>query len=358
MRRCMDAWMFRSSELIRAVLAAHPEVAERVRWAPPESLTGGRRGQFVVCDASTNVWQWAHDVRVELLLSGLLRELPGLSEKERRYVDCRKGRVAMVRVLACHVEDESFQGRLEDRARDVFAVANGCFGVEGEGSGLAVRALRPDDFTTVATDWAYSRELAASARPELEGFIAKVLPVAEERHAALAFFASLMLRTGEQKVLLLTGRRGGSEGKTVLVALMCRFFGGHAAHAFGAPREAAFRGKRLVVVEEPDARELKRLAGLCRTGTPALQAGVVVTAAERQDASRVFVGLQNLVEVPMRARFVVDTAGAAGPWTYKVERGVSERFGGWMPALAEVLQPFLSGARDSGGQSPPGPRRP
>ena len=346
--------MYRWSELILAAIAAHPEVAERVRWAPPEPLTGGRRGQFVVCDTGTNVWQWVHDVRVEQLLSDLLRELPGLSEKERRYVDCRKGRVTMARVLACHVEDERFLqgGVVGDRARDVFAVANGCFGVEGDGNGLAFRALRLDDFTTVATDWAYSRDrgVGDASRPELEGFIAKVLPVVEERHAALAFFASLMhVHAGEQKVLLLTGQRGGSEGKTALVALMCRFFGEHAAHAFGVPREAAFRGKRLVVVEEPDARELKRLAGLCVTGTPALQAGVVVTAAERQDPSRAFGGRQNIVEVPMRARFVVDASDATGPWTYEAERGVSERFGGWMPALAEVLQHFISGARDSGG---------
>ena len=276
--------------------------------------------------------------------------------------------------------DERFRDRL-DADPDLFAVDNGCFRIRPHGDGEArpvFDALRPEDCVSITAGWEYSREAAAAARPELEAFLAKVLPVAEERRVVLAYFASLLSgRRTAKKMLAMTDQRSGNNGKSTLVCLFGLFFGGYTESSKGTKfvckgsferdRDShdagsePFRGKRLVVAEELknsmtlDDGHLKRLTGGAGVqmggrgfGTKDMfqflwQAGFVLIFNEGDcpkydHADTAFIG--RLLFAPMRARFDKDVPmhpEPEEPWTYEADPGVSSRFPGWMSALADVL---------------------
>lgn len=358
--------------LITSVLAARPELRERVCFSP-ESKTGNCNGLFY-CDPATNVWQQRHNVAIEEILVDMFKELPGLSPADIRHVESRRGRADMVHLLAAKVLDERLRDRL-DANPDLFAVANGCFAFQGCVC-PTFRELRPDDCVSITSGWAYSKDQAVAARPDLEDFLAKVLPVPEERKVVLAYFASLLSgRRTAKKMLVMTDRRSGNNGKSTLMALMGMFFGEYAESSKGTKfvckgsferdRDShdaglePFRGKRLVVAEELkscmtlDVGMLKRVAGGAdvmvggrsfgakETFRFLWQAGIVLIFNEGDcptyDMSdSAFHG--RLLFAPMRSKFVKDACtNDAEPWTYEVDATMSSRFPGWLSALADVL---------------------
>ena len=176
--------------LINAMLNAKPMLRERVRFSP-ETKNGNCSGLYY-CDPETNVWQQRHNVVVEAMLVKASKEVPGLSVADRRHIESRRGRADMVHLLASEVVDESFRDSL-DAGLDTFAVANGCLEILSD-SKPVFRPLRPEDRVSTTAGWTYCADAAAAMRSDLEAFLARVLPIPEERRVALAFFASLMSR--------------------------------------------------------------------------------------------------------------------------------------------------------------------
>jgi phage/plasmid-associated DNA primase len=207
--------------------------------------------------------------------------------------------------------------------------------------------------------------------------MAQVLPVAEERRLALSFFASLLSgRRGAKKVLVLTDRRSGNNGKTTLMVLFGGFFGGYTETgkgtkfvckgSFDRDRDShdagteGFRGKRLVLAEELKANMtlddalLKRVAGGAgvlvggrgfgtkQTFEFVWQAGIVLIFNENccpvyDQGDMAF--KDRLLFVPMRSKFVnaAEVDACQEPWTFPLDDKLYKQFKGWYSALADVL---------------------
>ena len=86
-----------------------------------------------------------------------------------------------------HGPDADFRDKL-DANPDIFAVANGVFFIDADLSTPTptFRALQPEDCVSITAGWVYSREQAIDARPKLEAFLDKLLPVPDERRVVLA----------------------------------------------------------------------------------------------------------------------------------------------------------------------------
>ena len=370
--------------LITTVMAAHPELHERVCFSP-ETKTANCGGLFY-CDPATNVWQQRHNVVMEEMLVGMFKDLPGLSTYDKRHIESRRGRADMVHMLAAKAVDERFRDRL-DANLDLFALSNSCVTTEGlDGRGLGplgfaqppkFKDLEPQDYVSITTGWEYSREQAVAARPELEDFLAKVLPIPEERRVVLAYFASLLSgRRVAKKILVMTDRRAGNNGKSSFIALMGSFFGGYTELSRGTKfvckgsyerdRDShdaglePFRGKRLVVAEELksnmalDVALLKRVAGGAgvQVGGRVFgskesfsydwQAGIVLIFNEGDLPSYDQADLafrERLLFAPMRSKFVKGPLSPANQdeWTFEADLGMCARFPEWRSALADVL---------------------
>ena len=361
------------TELISTLVAANPALRESMRFAPGYKV-GNCSGLYECDDAA--VWKKVFNIAVEEKLVKLFRELPGLGEVDRRRIESRRGRADMVHLLGGQVQDPDFPSRLE-ASPDVFALGGGKCLSTAEGGRPVVRAITPGDHVSMTTKWTYSADQAVAARPDLDDFISKVLPVPEERAVALAFFASLLSgRRGEKKALVMTDRREGNNGKSKFMQMMAMFFGDYAdaekgtklicKGCFDRGRDAhdaglePFRAKRLVVAEELkacmllDEAFLKRITGgsgvsvggrsfgVAQHFEYLWQAGIVMIFNEgdcpqydRSDAAF----RERLLFIPMRAKFLTKRAPAAsdGPWTYAADPSVDSRFDGWMSALADVL---------------------
>jgi phage/plasmid-associated DNA primase len=287
----------------------------------------------------------------------------------------------MVHLLAGKVVDERFRDSLDSNP-DIFALANGCFafpvpeegGVQGKPS---FRELCPEDRVSMTAGWAYSKDAAAAARAELEGFLSRVLPEPAERAVVLAYFASSMSgRRMAKKLLAMTDRRSGNNGKTTLMVLISLFIGAYAElskgtkfvckGSFDRDRDShdaglePFRGKRLVVAEELkssmtlDVALMKRVAGGAGVQVGGRSFGSKESFQFLWQAAFVLIFnegdcpmydhgdtafLERLLFAPMRAKFVKGAAAGDGgqPWTFEVDTGVSGKFPGWLSALADVL---------------------
>ncbi len=375
------------AEIAAAVLEARPDLRERLRFSH-DSPTSTRYTLYY-CDPATSVWRQLDKAAAGELVVELCRDAPGLSAADRRYVAGRNARSYMVVGIGVKVMHDGFRDEL-DADLDLLATADGVFATPS-GSRPAFRALRPEDRVSTTTGWAYSPgegvgDAAASAasdagraeaRAELDAFLARTLPVAEERRVVLAYFASLLSgRRTSKKVLVLSDARSGRSGKSALVALMAAFFGGYAAEGSRyvsmtrskALRDRnspdsdtkAFRGKRLVVADalgkgtELDLSLLQQLAGgshvrvggRCAGSRDTFefvwQAGIVLVFGHgnspRYDPGDAAFARRLLV-VPMRAAFVDGPAAsdASDEWTHGADPDSRARFPRWMSALADVL---------------------
>ena len=369
--------------LITAVMAVHPELHKRVCFSP-DTKTATCGGLFY-CDPTTNVWQQRHNIVMEEMLVGMFKSLPDLSASDKRHIESRRGRADMVHMLAAKSVDEHFRERL-DADPDLFALSSSCLATGGPETTPKFKDLEPEDYVFITTGWEYSREQAVAARPELEDFLTKVLPVPEERRVVLAYFASLLSgRRIAKKILVMTETSMVAHcGKSwqlccqsgyaahSLVALMGSFFGGYAQLSKGAKfvckgsveRDACLelsRGKRLVVAEELnssmvlDVALLKRMAGGAgvlvgggdaeRNSSQFLwQAGIVLIFNEGDLPSYDQDDLafrDRLLFVPMRSQFVKalpqQSPTDQDKWTFEADLGVCARFSEWRSALADVL---------------------
>ena len=355
------------AEIAAAVLGAQPDLRERLRFSPDSPTC--TRCTLYHCDPATSVWRRLEKAAAGDLVVELCRAAPGLSAADRRYVAGRNGRSHTVDGIGVQVLHKGFRDEL-DAGLSLLATANGVFETAG-GSMPVFRALRPEDRVSMTTGWAYSPGRDAASRAELDAFLERTLPVAEERRTVLAYFAALLTgRRTVKKVLVLSDARSGRSGKSALVALMAAFFGGYAAEGCryvsmtrskaardrNSPDSDAlpFRGKRLVVADGlgrckldlgllqylasgSQTRVEGRCAGSRATFGFVWQAGIVLVfdhgdRPEYDPCDTAFT--RRLLVVPMRAAF---GPAAAGDLTHEADPDASRRFPGWMSALADVL---------------------
>ena len=372
-----DANRHTDEQLVKAVIAANPELLVRYCFAP-DAKVGNCNGLYV-CDRDTNVWAQKHNVAIEATLVDMFAKME-LTDADRRHVESRRGGNDMIYKLAGKVVDERFLDRL-DANPDLFAVDNGVFDMREPGG--VFRPIATDDWVGTTAGWAYSKQAALDHRAELEAFLAQVLPVQEEREAVLAYFAGLLSgRRLVRKFMVFTDRRAGANGKSSLAHLLGSFFGAYAKTstkfvcrgAFERDRDShgagtePFRGKRLVVAEELkhsmtlDVALLKKLTGGAsarvedrRIGVGewfkfTWQAGFLLIFNEG-DCPNFDAGdaafLERMIVAPMRAKFVAageEVEEAPEAHTFELDPDVAAKFTKWMPAMMDVLlEKYASG---------------
>ena len=370
--------------LLAAVLAANPGLLHTVKFIPNVKSGGHCYGPYI-CDPMTNIWKRRHNLVVEEVLAKAFERVTDLTSTERHHVHGRRGRADMVRALAGEALDAGFVEKL-DANLDLLAASNGVFDTSPEalreGGGRPLfRPIAREDLVSNTTGWAYDAEASRTHRVDVEDFLAKILPVPEERRVVLAFVATLFSGRRElKKFLVLTARRGGNNGKTCLLLLILTFLGdyGKTTTKFvcrGALDRArvshdtgleAAKGMRLVATEELaksttlDEGFLKSKSGGAgvvaegrRFGKNApfrfvWQAAFLLVFDEggcpqfdHQDAE--FVG--RMLVAPMRSKFVEEPPRASNggeaaerEWTFPVDRTVHAKFPVWMSAFADVLR--------------------
>jgi hypothetical protein len=374
------ATCYTDEDLMHAVVAANPSLMERIR-TPADVKSTVVSGMYF-CDPKTNIWTKKSNTFFETMLVDMFAKLD-LSVQDRRHVDSRRGRGHILYCLASRVEDTTLEARL-DSNRSLFAVRNGVFD-------MATRTFRPirlEDWVNNNSGWSYDAKLAARHRPEVDEFLAQVLPLPQERAVALAYFASLL--SGNRKIrkfLVFTDRRSGANGKSAFCDLMRTFFGTYSKcsskfvckgsfdegkNSHGSAAEKC-RGKRLVISEELsrhmklDGAMLKKLTGGASARVEdrkfnkgddyefVWQAGFVLVFNERccpkfdtDDEALI----ERMIVIPFRSKFVVRGVDygevedeedddqddeEVEAYTYRMDHDMTDKFPLWMSALCDVL---------------------
>jgi phage/plasmid-associated DNA primase len=291
-----------------------------------------------------------------------------LTDNELRHVKSHRGCKELLYSVARTLMDERFADKLDSNL-ELFALDNVVVNAKLKTRGPVL----PESNIQTTAGWTYDAALAEEYRGEVETFFARVMPVEEERRALLSFFASALSgKRVAKKILVLTDRRAGNNGKSTLVALMRSFFGAFSATntkfvcagSFQADRNAhdaglePFRTTRLIVAEELknnmalDAALLKMLSGGANVMIEGRkfgqgdrfkfvwQANIVLIFNEGDcpkydSGDTVFV--KRLVFAPMRSKFVSEMPAEPEEHTFLMDGEVSDRFPLWRSALLDLL---------------------
>jgi hypothetical protein len=199
---------------------ARPHVKDVFRFAP-DVKSANCNGLFR-CNPDTHLWEQVHNSVVEKYLREQYVDLPGLTPDDRAYTQTRRG-VADLRIeFAGSVLDQDLMDRL-DANLDVFPLKNGVVDIANN---LTFRQAKPEDYVRLHAGWEYDRELAVSKRPEVEEFLTQLFPVPEERAIVMRYVAGLLSgRRAIKKMLILTDKRAGNNGKSTFVNFLRSFFG-------------------------------------------------------------------------------------------------------------------------------------
>jgi hypothetical protein len=352
----------------QVIMQGNTDFLSRVRFVP-DLKTNNCNGLFF-CDPVNNIWSQMPNPCMESLLLQCVNSLPegALNEKELRHVKSHRGCKELLYSVARKLVDLGFADKLDSNI-DLFALDN----VVVNAKLMTRGAIVPESNVQTTTGWSYDAALAAEYRTEVDTFFARVMPVEEERRVLLSYFASSL--TGKRvakKILALTDRRAGNNGKSTLVALMRSFFGAFStantkfvcAGSFQGDRNShdaglePFRSTRLIIAEELknnmtlDTALLKMLSG----GTGVVvegrkfgqgdrfkyvwQANIVLIFNEGdcpQFDSGDSAFMQRLLVAPMRSKFVAEMPAEPEEHTFLMDGDVSDRFPLWRSALLDLL---------------------
>jgi hypothetical protein len=362
--------------LNKMLLEKRPHVRDVFRFAP-DVKSANCNGLFR-CNPDTHLWEQVHNSLVEEYLREQYVDLEGLTPEDRSYTQTRRGIADLRCEFAGSVIDPELMNRL-DASLDIFPLKNGVVDMEAEG--MPFRETRPDDFVRLHAGWAYDRDQAASKRAEVEEFLAQLFPVAEERAIVLRYVAGLLSgRRAIKKMLILTDKRAGNNGKSTFVNFLRSFFGAltkssnkllnksdrdrdRDSHDAGLEQYA---GIRLSVLEELkkttrwDEGLIKWLTGGSgvqvegrRCGTSdtysfVWQSGLIAVFNEG-DAPGFDVGdeafIGRLLVAPMRSKFVVDgdNVAVAGQedqeeYVFRGDAEIEKKFKSWRSAFLDILK--------------------
>lgn len=353
-------------KLMRALMIAKPEMISRLRFSP-DAKSGCCNGIYY-CDPHSNIWSQVHNLFVEdLLVESILQGT--LSKADERYIETQRSAGELRKILVRKIMDVKFD-ELIDANLDIFPVLNGVFDVHDGVSRF--RDRMPCDMVATTTGWRYDMGQGGSMRGEVEDFLAKVLPVVQERRVVLSYFAHLMSgRRRVKKFIALTDRRAGNNGKSAFAQLLTMFFGKLAKTStkfvckgsFDKDKDShdggvePFKGKRLLLAEELkhvmtlDEAMLKsytggrvqvegRKVGLGETFNFIWQAGFLIIFNEGDcpkfdAADQAF--MERMIVVPMRSKFVAMVGDDDDPYTFQVIKDIDAKFPFWLSAFCDIL---------------------
>lgn len=362
-------------DIIQSLLQLEPTLRERfVCNADP---TDTHVNNMYHCDPETNIWDPVTNGFVERTIKDLvIKHAPALKldGKELRTCVSRSGRSDLRVVLSQELMDRTFVSRLNKNLY-LFPCKNGVFDMKGPGR-PTFRPLTPEDMVSKTCGWSYDPEQARIRRPAVERFLEQMLPIPDERIAALVYLAALMCGVRIiKRFLVLTDKRIGDNGKSTFATFIFKFFGKKLANYLGqklVTRPAverggrndhdggiqAFEGVRLVIAEELkknmlfDEGFLKKVTGgdeVVITGRKFAEAsqfdyiwtaGIMLVINEgdfpQADPSDGAFWSRVMV-VPFRSKFVPDVEGCTEPYTYPVVGDIKGNFEDWLPALADIL---------------------
>ena len=359
----------RSDEAIsKIVVENNSEFLTRVRFAP-DIKTNNCNGLFL-CDSATNVWSQEPNPVMEKRILERVEMLPRgvLNENEVKYVMSYRGRKELLYTVACNLVDRRFFERLDSNL-DLFALDN----MVAIAKDQALRPITQADNVMTTAGWSYDAKEAAAHRAEVERFFEQLLPVAEERRTVLVYFASsLSGRRSSKRLLALTDRRQGNNGKSSLLCLMRVFFGDFyscntkfvCAGSFQADRNShdagmePFKANRLIAAEELknnmtlDLALLKKLSGGEDVEVEGRKFGSgehfkyvwqanIILVFNEGDCPQFDSGdsafMQRLLVAPMRSKFVPEMPAEPEEYTYLMDKNVTHRFPLWRSALLDLL---------------------
>jgi phage/plasmid-associated DNA primase len=370
----------RDDKMITGLVIEHnSEFLKRVKFSP-DLKTINCNGLFL-CDPVTNVWSQQPNPVMEEHVMQCVDELADdvLNDRELKHVRSHRGRKELLYLVACKLTDQQFPSRL-DSSVDIFALRDDVV-VAKLGPALARTSTTPEHLVMTTTGWAYDPEEALKHRADVDRFFETLMPVPEERAVLLSYFASCLTGSrASKKILALTDRRQGNNGKSSLLCLMRVFFGDFyscntkfvCAASFQSDRNShdagleVFKGKRLVAAEELknsmtlDVALLKMLSG----GTGVVvegrkfgqgdrfkftwQANIVLVFNEGDcpafdSGDSAF--MQRLLVAPMRSKFVAAMPEEPEEHTYLMDPDINYKFLLWRSALLDLLLEGFEGAR-------------
>lgn len=197
--------------------------------------------------------------------------------------------------------DPDFAKKLDDN-KHLIAFNNGVFDTLCQ----KFREGRPDDCISMCTNVDYNPEIKYNEFPcwdELKTFLDRILPIPNVRTFFLKHLATNLSGVFQPRFMIMTGN--GSNGKSMLMNLMATGMGdycykvnvamftqkrGKAGAA--APELIRMRGKRFVMMSEPDE------------GEP-LSTGILkeLTSCEKVSGRDLFAGSKHMVEFDVQAKF-------------------------------------------------------
>jgi phage/plasmid-associated DNA primase len=351
-----------------------------VKEAGPDGLAhmcyDSLNATWYMWSSATGAWARTSVDHVENFVVKTLGGAAGLSERDVRHVQSRRGRADLRSVLGARLIDDDITKRL-DTNLDVFALRGHVVDVRGPTP--TMRPTRPDDWVRTYADWVHSVEDAAQHRADVDRFFETVLPVAVERDAFLDEIARLLCgHRYAKRFLVVTDERDGDVGKSTLLALVSVVFAdlvlednkivcSGTLERDKNSHDAALlpaRGARLLVAEELKSRQtldtgfLKRVAGgdmttiggrgfnTADTFKFVWQAGIVLIFNQNdcpQFDAKDAAFVSRMMVVPMRSKFVApcdladDPDLAAEPLTFPMDMGLKRRFPLWRSAVLDIL---------------------
>jgi P4 family phage/plasmid primase-like protien len=197
--------------------------------------------------------------------------------------------------------DPDFAKKLDDN-KHLIAFNNGVFDTLCQ----KFREGRPDDCISMCTNVDYNPDIKYNEFPcwdELKSFLDKILPIPSVRTFFLKHLATNLSGVFQPRFMIMTGN--GSNGKSMLMNLMSTGMGdycykvnvamftqkrGKAGAA--APELIRMRGKRFVMMSEPDE------------GEP-LSTGILkeLTSCEKVSGRDLFAGSKHMIEFDVQAKF-------------------------------------------------------
>ncbi len=356
--------------LVNTLLQSRP--ALRDTWAFDEDAKSACRNGLFQCQPDTRVWTRVHNAIVESRLRIEFVDVRDVVPAERSWMFTRRGIIALREEFAGQIIRPGFEATL-DTNLDVFPLAGGmCFDTRT----MQMRRLVPEDRVQKTAGWEYDPALAAAHRGDVERFFEQLFPVPEERDVVLRVLAGILSgRRYLKKVLCLTDRRAGCNGKSTLVKLLNTFVGdlgtsdnkllikggtdrGRDQHDAGLE---PYKGYRLAVLEELkksqklDEGLLKNLSGGVDVAVQGRRIGVgdrfkytwgalVVMVFNEGDIPQFDLTDQAMIDrllfAPMRSRFEpgFEASDDDEPYTYAADASIPLKMPLWRSAFLDLLK--------------------
>jgi phage/plasmid-associated DNA primase len=355
--------------LVKMLLHTRPELKDYWKFCP-DMKTNYSSG-FFSCKNDAFVWIQTHNNAVETALRSAFESVKNLTTAEQKYIQTRKGITDIRGEFASAVLDQNFMSTL-DTNLDIFVLRNGVLDMTKK----EFRPTTPEDYVKTYADWNYSATESKQFMPALRQFVEQIFPVEKERKLLLLYTAGLLSgRRLLKKLIALTDKRDGNNGKTTWINLLKIFFSNYAKcnskffnkGSFERDRDShdagfqPFAGIRLTILEE-----LKRTSKIDESTVKNLTGGPGVMVEGRKcGSSETFkfvwqsgfymifneddcpqfdvtdsAFIQRIIVGPMRSKFVAKNSPELlqdNDYTFEVNPDISSQFPCWRSALLDLL---------------------